>query len=96
MTRVPARQAPNRYRLRVMGHLAHHWSGWFGDLTLTHEPDGTTSLAGAVSDQAELHGLLAKVRDLGLTLICVDVVDPGEHADRSSGSVAAHTDRGVT
>jgi hypothetical protein len=66
------------YQLRVEGHLDQHWSTWLGDLTLTHESDGTTSLRGAVSDQAELHGLLMKVRDLGVTLIAVEVVDPSD------------------
>ena len=63
MTRFPKGQVPAGYRLRVDGHLDDHWSAWFGDLTLTHERDGTTSLSGAVSDQAELHGLLMKVRE---------------------------------
>ena len=63
------------YRLRVDGHLDHHWSAWFGDLAMTHENDGTTSLSGFVPDQAALHGLLRKVRDLGLTLICVEAMD---------------------
>jgi hypothetical protein len=75
MSQPPNRQGPAVYRLRVAGHLDHHWSPWFGDLTLTHEDDGTTSLAGVVSDQAELHGLLTKIRDLGVTLISVAVVD---------------------
>ncbi len=76
MTQVPRRQGPSGYRLRVAGHLAPHWSPWFGDLIVTHEDNGTTSLAGLVTDQAELHGLLAKIRDLGLTLISVEVIDP--------------------
>ena len=72
MTQSAARrQVPACYRLRVDGHLDDHWSAWFGDLTLTHEHDGTTILSGPVSDQAELHGLLMKVRDLSLTLISV-------------------------
>jgi len=66
------------YQPRIEGHLDEHWSTWLGDLTLTHESDGTTSLRGAVSDQAELHGLLMKVRDLGVTLISVKVVDPSD------------------
>jgi hypothetical protein len=74
MTHTP-RRAPTGYQLRVDGHLDHHWSFWFGDLTLAHEDDGTTSLTGPVSDQAELHGLLSKIRDLGVTLISVEVVD---------------------
>jgi hypothetical protein len=72
MTQPPGPQEPAVYRLRVAGHLDDHWSSWFGDLTLTHEDDGTTSLTGVVSDQSELHGLLTKIRDLGVTLISVE------------------------
>lgn len=61
--------APVRYDLRVDGHLDRHWAGWFGALDLTHEPDGSTTLRVVVQDQSELHGLLARVRDLGLVLI---------------------------
>ena len=75
MPRTPRRQVRAGYRLRVNGHLDQHWSSWFGDLTLTHEDDGTTCLTGAIADQAQLHGLLAKIRDLGVTLISVEVVD---------------------
>jgi len=75
MTRSLRRQVPAGYRLRVDGHLDDHWSAWFGDLTLTHHSDGTTSLSGAVADQAALHGLLMKVRDLGVILISVEVID---------------------
>ncbi|HWM72773.1 MAG TPA: hypothetical protein VNQ53_03480 [Nocardioides sp.] len=67
---------PSCYRLRVDGHLDDHWSARFGDLTLTRESDGTTSLSGPVADQAELHGLLTKVRDLGVTLISLTIVAP--------------------
>ena len=70
---------PTYYHIRLKGHLDDHWSAWFGDLSLTHEHDGTTSLSGLVSDQAELHGLLMKVRDLGVALISVAVVDPADH-----------------
>lgn len=82
MTQSPRRRLPAAYQLRVDGHLDHHWSSWFGDLTLTHEDDGTTSLAGVISDQAELHGLLAKIRDLGVTLISLAVVDPPCNVDQ--------------
>lgn len=75
MPHTPQRQAPSGYRLRVTGHLDQHWSPWFGDLTLTREDDGTTCLTGAIADQAELHGLLTKIRDLGVALISVEVVD---------------------
>jgi len=75
MPTPPRRQSPAGYRLRVDGHLDQHWSSWFGDLTLTHEVDGTTCLTAAVADQSQLHGLLTKIRDLGVTLISVEVVD---------------------
>jgi hypothetical protein len=78
MDHSPGPHAHARYQLRVDGHLDHHWSTWFGDLTLTHESDGTTSLRGPVRDQADLHGLLTKVRDLGVTLISVAVIDPSD------------------
>ena len=68
-------RAPVSYELRVDGHLDDHWAGWFDDLTLTHENDGSTTLRALVPDQAALHGLLAKVRDIGATLISVEVVD---------------------
>lgn len=64
------------YRIVVDGHLEDHWSAWFGDLAVTRHRDGTTSLSGLVPDQAALHGLLGKVRDLGLTLISVEAMDP--------------------
>jgi hypothetical protein len=63
------------YEVRVEGHLDERWSIWFDDLTLTVEDDGTTTLRGDVVDQAGLHGLLAKVRDLGAVLLSVRTVD---------------------
>ena len=78
MTQSPKLQMPAVYRLRIAERLDHHWSPWFGDLTLTHRDDGTTNLTGVVSDQAALHGLLTKIRDLGVTLISVAIIDPAE------------------
>jgi hypothetical protein len=69
------RRRPTHYELRVDGHLGKHWSTWFDGLALTHEDDGTTTLCGAVTDQAELHGVLAKVRDLGATIISLTPID---------------------
>ena len=63
-----------RYELRIGGHLDEHWSAWFDDLALSRNADGTTTLRGTVADQAALHGLLTKVRDLGLTLISLNPV----------------------
>ena len=56
--------------------LDEHWSAWFDGLQITSEPDRVTLIAGPVTDQAALHGLLAKVRDLGLPLISVHRVTP--------------------
>ena len=74
-TRPAAPPPPDNYELRIAEHLDEHWSTWFGALTLTHTDDGTTILRGHVIDQAELHGLLAKVRDLGATLLSVKAID---------------------
>ena len=63
------------YQFRVESHLNPAWSTWFEDLTLSHEPDGTTCLTGQVEDQEALHGILIKIRDLGLTLISVQRLD---------------------
>jgi len=67
--------APAHYEFRISGHLDEYWSAWFGGWALIREDDGTTTLRGAVTDQADLHGLLAKVRDLGTTLISVKTID---------------------
>jgi hypothetical protein len=75
MTRFPGPHSTAYYKLRVEGHLDEHWSRWFGAMTLVLEDDGTTTLRGSVADQAALHGLLARVRDLGATLISVEVID---------------------
>jgi hypothetical protein len=64
-----------QYEIRVKGHLAARWADWFDGLSLTQESDGTTVIRGAVIDQAALHGLLSKVRDLGLPLIAVTQID---------------------
>jgi hypothetical protein len=61
-----------RYEIRVKGHLPQDWSAWFEGLTITHDPNGDTVLAGPLRDQAALFGVMVKVRDLGLTLISVN------------------------
>jgi hypothetical protein len=67
-----------RYEIRLKGHLDSRWAGWFDGLSLTNESDGTTIIHGPVVDQAALHGLLQKVRDLGLPLVSVTYVDPDQ------------------
>jgi hypothetical protein len=67
---------PGRYEIRLKGHLDSRWTAWFDGLTLTQDNDGTTIIHGPVADQAALHGLLQKVRDLGLPLVSVTQVEP--------------------
>lgn len=67
---------PTRYRVRVRleGELSPAWSGMFADLAVTTEPAGTTLVSGELADQAAVHGLLAAIRDLGLSLISAETV----------------------
>jgi hypothetical protein len=66
------------YQIRVSGHLDCNWSEWLDGLSVAHEQDGTTVLTGAVTDQPALHGLLNKIRDLGLHLRSVEQMGKGE------------------
>lgn len=69
---------PAHYEIRVRGVLDRRWSAWFEGLEVTSDQAGQTTIAGPVVDQAALHGLLAKVRDLGLPLLSVRQIDPGQ------------------
>ena len=64
-----------RYEIRLTGHLAARWTAWFEGLTVRHESEGTTVISGEIADQAALHGLLQRVRDLGLPLVSVRQVE---------------------
>jgi len=66
------RAMTTQYRVRVRGHLDPTWTVWFDELTLTQTDDGTTELVGPLSDQSALYGLLARLRDLGATLLLVE------------------------
>ena len=66
------------YEIRIKGHLDDRWAAWFGGLTMTLEDNGDTLLTGSVVDQAALHGLLRKVRDLGMPLISVNRAGTGQ------------------
>jgi hypothetical protein len=66
------------YQIRIKGHLERQWTDWFEGLTITLEDNGDTLLTGPVVDQSALHGLLRKVRDLGMPLVSVGPVKPGQ------------------
>ena len=79
---------PLVYQIRIKGHLGQPWMDWFDGLTITLEEDGDTLLTGLVVDQAALHGLLKKVRDLGLPLVSVNRVQFNEtHPYRSKKEI---------
>ena len=77
---------PVVYQIRIKGHLGHQWTDWFEGLTITLEEDGDTLLTGPVIDQAALHGLLKRVRDLGMPLVSVKSVEPGPSATLPRGT----------
>ena len=70
------RRELGQYEIRLKGHLEPRWVAWFDGLSLTQESDGTTVIRGEVIDEAALHGLLSKVRDLGLPLVAVTQLNP--------------------
>jgi len=74
-TPTPNRHEAGRYEIRLTGHLGTRWTAWFDGWTVRHESDGTTVLSGPIADQAALHGVIQRVRDLGLPLISVTQVD---------------------
>jgi hypothetical protein len=69
-------EPPTRYEIRIEGVLDSRWSAWFEGLQLSNDEPGQTMIAGPVTDQAALHGLLAKIRDLAMPLISVRRIDP--------------------
>ena len=77
------RDEPMVYQIRIKGHLGRQWTDWFGGLAITLEENGDTLVTGPVVDQAALHGLLRKVRDLGVPLLSVIRLTPGD-ADASA------------
>jgi hypothetical protein len=71
-------------QIRVKGHLSDRWVEWFGGLTIENQPNGETVLSGPLPDQAALYGILNRIRNLGLTLVAVNCVQPGS-GDTSAG-----------
>ena len=84
------RPGAGRYEIRLTGHLDARWAAWFDGLTVRHESDGTTLISGPIDDQAALHGLLQRVRDLGLPLVSVtrDETDPSTTLGTGQAAVA--------
>ncbi len=68
---------PKIYHLHVKGQLGDDWSDWFDGMTIASDENGDAIISGLVLDQSALHALLVKIRDLGLTLVSLDCVDPG-------------------
>jgi len=71
------------YQIRIKGHLSRQWTDWFEGLTITLEDNGDTLLTGTVIDQAALHGILKKVRDLAIPLLSVKSVDPNQTGNQN-------------
>lgn len=90
MSNIPSPQhaadQPIRYQIRLKGHLGPQWTDWFEGLTITLEESGDTLLAGSVVDQAALHGILKKIRDLGMPLLSINSVE----SNRASGADPFH------
>jgi hypothetical protein len=70
------RDQPKVFQIKIQGHLSQQWTDWFEGLTITLEEDGNTLLSGRVVDQSALHGILKKIRNLGMPLLSVNSVDP--------------------
>jgi hypothetical protein len=73
----PTSSQPSHYAIRIKGFLDPHWE-WLEGLTVTHIDSGETLLSGLIIDQAALHGLIARIRDLNLTLLSVNQIDPND------------------
>jgi hypothetical protein len=74
----PKKSRPLVYQIRIKGHLGRQWTDWFEGLNITLEDNGETLLTGPVVDDAALHGLLKKVRDLGMPLLSVNRIEPDQ------------------
>jgi len=82
--------APEHYEVRIEGRLSAHWSAWFDGLEVVDNDDGTTLLRGAVADQAALHGLLHRLRDLGIPLRSLNRTSSASHPTLDTRSDARH------
>jgi hypothetical protein len=94
-TPAPDRSGAGPYEIRLTGHLDARWTDWFDSLAISYGSDGTTVISGQIVDQAALHGLLQRVRDLGLPLVSVRQVE-GDQPDQTppKRESARHNDIG--
>ncbi|GAB5426455.1 MAG: hypothetical protein Crog4KO_36020 [Crocinitomicaceae bacterium] len=69
---MPSKNAPSHYQIKIKGQLSTDWSDWFSELALSHDDNGNTILSGEVVDQSALHGLLKRIRDMGLELVSIN------------------------
>ena len=79
------------YAIRVDGHLDDHWAAWLDDLNITRHGDGTSTLTGPIADQAQLHGVLAGLRDIGAVLIDLHTTEPSGPTDDSDPPIEPST-----
>src|SRR6476659_3875446 len=85
--------APTTYAIRVRGHLDDHWSAWLGEPDMIRENDGTTTISASIADQAQLHGVLAGLRDLGAFITQLRAAPEPIRTRRSVLERPLHTDR---
>jgi len=75
------------YQIRIKGHLGQQWMNWFEGLTISLEEDGNTLLSGPVVDQSALHGILKKIRNLGMPLLSVNSIEPNQASKADADNV---------
>ena len=93
MSKGQKKFGPMVYQIKIKGHLEERWAEWFEEMTFTHEKDGTTTLYGPLPDQAALHSILRKIRDLNLQLISVKQVKfDAEDETKTNSNGGVHID----
>ena len=96
MAEEQKKNIPTIYEIKLKGHLDKKWAEWFYDMVITHESDGTTTLRGPLPDQAVLHSVLERIRDMNLTLINVHKVNNPNQRGSDSDDFAGENSEGDT
>jgi hypothetical protein len=89
---IPVPEKSSVIQIRIKGHLGEQWADWFDGMNITLEKDGDTLLTGPVTDQATLHGLLKRIRDLGMPLVSINPILP-ERASLPTGRINTHAEK---